>query len=123
MADAVSKHGWVDDLDDALISVELGGGRAIEFVIDTGFDGELLLPLDFAEILKLPLLGERNLLVVGGGTITAFTSIVKIDWLGVQRTTELILSEGTDQLIGTRLLRGTLLGIDYINHLVEIEKP
>ena len=50
MADAVSKHGWVDDLDDALISVEVGGGRAIEFVIDTGFDGELLLPLDFAEI-------------------------------------------------------------------------
>jgi len=103
--------------------VELGAGRAIEFVIDTGFDGELLLPLDFAEILKLPLLGERDLLGVGGGTITAFTSIVKINWLGVERTTELILSEGTDQLIGTRLLRGTLLRIDYINNLVEIQKP
>ena len=123
MAGAASRNGWVDSLGNALISVELGAGRAIEFVIDTGFDGELLLPLDFAEILKLPLLGERDLLVVGGGTITAFTSIVKIDWLGVQRTMELILSEGTDQLIGTRLLRGTLLRIDYINNLVEIQKP
>jgi len=123
LAGAASRNGWVDSLGNALISVELGAGRAIEFVIDTGFDGELLLPLDFAEILKLPLLGERDLLVVGGGTITAFTSIVKIDWLGVQRTMELILSEGTDQLIGTRLLRGTLLRIDYINNLVEIQKP
>jgi len=90
-----SEIGWIDTTGNAFVSILLAEGQTIEFLIDTGFNGELMLPFGVAENLNLPTI----------------------------RAAEVILSSGPDQLIGTELLRGTLLKIDYINHLVEIEKP
>jgi len=54
--------------------------------------------------------------------LTNFTSLVEIDWLGAHHVAEVILSEGNDQLIGTALLRGSRLKIDYIDGSVAIER-
>jgi len=55
--------------------------------------------------------------------LVAFTSLLEIRWLDEQRVARVLLSEGSDQLIGIGLLRGTRLEIDYIANTVEIEKP
>ena len=49
--------------------------------------------------------------------------LFEIDWLGARHVADVLLSEGTDQLIGTALLQGTRLKIDYLANTVEIEKP
>ena len=82
-----------------------------------------MLPLGVAENLGLPITGEENYVVVGGDILTSSTSLAEINWLGSPCSADVILSAGFDQLIGTELLRRTLLKIDYINRLVEIEKP
>jgi len=53
----------------------------------------------------------------------AFTSVAEIIWTEKKREVELILSEGSDHLVGVGLLRDTRLKIDYINQVLEIEKP
>ncbi len=118
-----SEIGWVDTTGNAFVSILLAEGQTMEFLIETGFNGELMLPFGVAQNLSLPITGEENYLVVGGETLTSPTSIAQISYLGTIRVAEVILSSGPDQLIGTELLRGTLLKIDYINRLVEIEKP
>ena len=112
--DEASTIGWVDANGDAIVPIALAAGVTINFVIDTGFDGGLLLPASMAEGLRLPIIGERECLIVGGAILTNFTSLVEIDWMGSRYVTEVILSEGDDCLIGTSLLRQTRLKIDYI---------
>jgi len=46
--DEASKLGWVDANGDAIVSITLAAGETLDFVIDTGFDGELLLPVTLA---------------------------------------------------------------------------
>jgi clan AA aspartic protease len=121
--DEASTIGWVDANGEAIVPIALAAGVTINFVIDTGFDGELLLPASVAETLLLPIIGERECLVVGGAILTNFTSLVEIDWMGSPRVTEVILSEGDDYLVGTSLLRQTRLKIDYIARSVVIESP
>ena len=121
--DEASKLGWVDANGDAIVSITLAAGETLDFVIDTGFDGELLLPVTLGESLKLRFIGTRDCVVVGGGIVANFTSLVEIDWLGTRHVADVLLSEGTDQLIGTALLQGTRLKIDYLANTVEIEKP
>ena len=118
-----SEIGPIDDSESALIFVKLATGGTIKCVVDTGFNGELFLPLSLAEVLELQIAGEQEFEVAGGSILPAFISLIEIDWLGHNRIAEVILNEGADQLLGTSLLKGTRLTIDYIHRSVEIEKP
>lgn len=50
-------------------------------------------------------------------------SLAEIDWLGEERKVHVIVGEANDSLIGTELLKGTQLSIDYIAYTVSIAKP
>ena len=115
--------GRVDAAGSALVPVKLSVGETVECVIDTGFSGELMLPRTLVDQLQLVITGEQEFTVAGGGLLPAFTSLVEIEWMGERHTAEVIVSEGTDLLLGTGLLESTRLIIDYINYTVEIEKP
>ncbi len=115
--------GRVDAQGNALVRARTGSAQSIDCVIDTGFTGELMLPRSLVDQLQLPITGEQEFTVAGGGLLPAYTSLIDIEWLGQRRTTEVIVSEGIDLLLGTVLLVGTRLMIDYINYSVEVEKP
>jgi clan AA aspartic protease len=118
-----SEIGWINANDSALVSVKLASGGGIECVIDTGFSGELFLPLSLAKVLDLQITGEQEFEVAGGSIFPAFISLIEIDWLGHTRVAEVILHEGADQLMGTALLNTARLTIDYMHPSVKIEKP
>lgn len=118
-----SEVGWIEANDSALIYVKLVTGGGIKCVIDTGFSGELFLPLNLAEVLDLQITGEQEFEVAGGSLFPAFISLIEIDWLGHNRIAEVILHEGADQLVGTGLLKTARLIIDYMHPSVKIEKP
>jgi predicted aspartyl protease len=54
--------------------------------------------------------------------MTADVALGDIEWLGQRRTVEIILSKGEDALIGTEMLGGAMLVIDYDNRSVSITK-
>lgn len=115
--------GKVNAAGNALVPVKLSTGEVIECLLDTGFTGELMLPRTLVDRLQLAITGEQECEIAGGGLLLSFTTLVEINWFGVLRTVEVIISEGDDLLLGTVLLEGTRLKIDYIDYTVEIEKP
>jgi predicted aspartyl protease len=54
--------------------------------------------------------------------MAADVALGEIEWLGEQRTVEVILSESNDALIGTEMLARATLVIDYANRSVSITK-
>src|ERR1043165_7264381 len=98
----------------------LCGGQMFECVLDTGFDGALILPAFIVESLNLPIVARLVFELVGGAQMPASVALGEIEWLGEQRTVEVILSESNDALIGTEMCAGAKLVIDYANCAVSI---
>ena len=114
--------GNVNSYREALVLVRFKDGATIECVVDTGFDGGLMLPRAFVAQIELPILGELTFEMVGGVTLSAEVGLTDIDWLGSLRQVEVIISEGDDALIGTELLIATTLVIDYASSSLAISK-
>jgi predicted aspartyl protease len=54
------EKGLVNENLEAVLEVRLTDGAAIECVLDTGFNGSLLLPKSFAEENSLPFVGTEK---------------------------------------------------------------
>lgn len=91
-----------------------------ECVVDTGFDGALIVPASVAERLALPLVARLVFELVGRLQMSADVALGEIEWLGERRNVEVIISEGNDALIGTELFDGAKLKIDYVSGVVTI---
>jgi clan AA aspartic protease len=116
------ESGSVNSFREAIVEIRLRDGVAIECVVDTGFDGGLLLPITIADQLRIPILGRLIFEMVGGTRMVAPVGLASIEWLGATREVESIFSEANEALIGTELLAGTSLNIDYVANVVTISK-
>jgi clan AA aspartic protease len=118
-------HGYFDHEDRPRIPVSLFGNRAeltLDALIDTGFDGALCVPTLLAIPLGLELHG-RIQYELADGTIKRELTFQAIVHLGTEvHRTEIILTESEDTLLGSELLDGYVLEIDYGNRTVEIRK-
>lgn len=79
-----------------------------------------MLPRAFADQLQFPIIGRLAFEMVGGTRLFARVALASIEWLGQVRQIEIIVSEGSDALIGTELLQKTILMIDYVSDRVTI---
>ncbi|MBV9850982.1 MAG: hypothetical protein JO250_15025 [Armatimonadetes bacterium] len=86
----------------------LGHEFDAEFIVDTGFTGDLALPAHLAEQLdgEFSGLGERRL--ANGQRLQCRTYEIALDWFAEPRPTEVLVLEG-DALLGTVLFREYLL--------------
>lgn len=114
------ESGSVNSSREALIEVHLSSGEAIECLIDTGFDGGIMLPRAFADQLRFPIIGRLAFELVGGTRLFAQVGLANIEWLNETREIEIVVSESNDALIGTELLQNTVLMIDYVSSTVTI---
>ena len=118
-------RGYFDDEGRPRITVSLFGSRAevpIEPLIDTGFDGALSVPIPLAIPLGLELHGWASY-ELADGTVRRDLTFQGIVHLGEEtRRTEIILTEAEDALLGSELLAGYVLEIDYGNRTVEIRE-
>mgnify|MGYP003878722611 CR=1 FL=1 len=96
------------------------GGRVVEFVIDTGFDGEAALPHELARelgitpIVLAPVeLGDGSLRLMG-------VSIASVEIEGIEIPIEVLLGS-SDPIVGTGFLRHFRLVLDMRAGLVELE--
>lgn len=113
------EYGRVNSNREACVSINLNN-TIIECVIDTGFTGALVLPQSLLELLHIEASEQIDFRTVGGVWMTANITTAEIQWLGERRLIDVIVSESDDSLIGTVLLDGARLTIDYLNNSVTI---
>jgi predicted aspartyl protease len=117
--------GSVNERLEPVVTVRLVGGPAgwteVECVVDTGCIGPaLVLPRDVIDSLGLVVTGHEQFDTVGGVPMSADVTIGQIEWLGEVRSVSVIITES--YLLGSQLLAGTRLTVDYESRTVTIER-
>ena len=101
---------------EARISVEIVGAnqifRTLESVVDTGFEGAFTLPEWVARELGLHSTGTRPLTLASGQTIQTDTCVARLLWHGLPVDARAYVM-GNKPMIGTTLLAGSRLSIDW----------
>jgi len=93
----------------------------IDPIIDTGFDGYLCLPVKMAVQLGLELYGESRVELADGSKKNELSFLGSVIWQDQERFARIFLTDSKDALLGSGLLRGRKLAIDYANYSVSIE--
>ncbi len=106
----------------AFLPISLTNGSTIDCLLDTGFDGALVLPRSFVEANSIPIVGDETFTAAEGNVFTADMGLADINWLGDNFSIRVLISEVGDALIGVEMLIDSVLEIDYKNLRVEITK-
>lgn len=117
------EKGFVNEVLEAVLTIELMNGAQIECVLDTGFYGNLLLPRKFVEENSLLITGTETVVMIEENSAEISTAKAEVRWLGDEFSLPILVSETGESLIGTEMLIDTILEIDYINSTVKITKP
>ncbi len=95
---------------------------SLSCVIDTGFNGYLTLPPQAVSAMNLPLYSNTGVRLADGSETLLAVHVATIVWDNVEKVV-LILASGYKPLLGTALMRGYHLEIDFEdNGLVSLEK-
>ena len=103
-----------------VIAVRISENIAVDCVVDTGFSGALMLPNEIIGRSKIRLIGKERFQLVSGNSIIASLALLEVDWLGQKRLVRVVISEGSDALIGAELLDRSRLVIDYLTDQVTL---
>jgi len=105
-----------------VLSVELKSGAKFDCLLDTGFQGTLVVPKSFAQANSLIITGKEAFLAAESTDIEFETAIAEIKWLGDEFSLPVLVSESTEALIGLEMLIDTIIEIDFKNLTVKITK-
>ena len=119
-------NGQVDSNGRALVIVavrpaDAAAVREISVWIDTGFNGDLVLPQQQIDDLALPHSGTVKAILADGSEVALKTYACLIDWFGEQRDLEVVANDGDYPLLGVGLLLGHDLHISYRSGEITIE--
>ncbi len=111
-------NGHVDNNGRALLTVTIQPSAEaatchIEAWIDTGFNGDLILPQQWIDDLGLLQSGTVMGMLADGSEIVLDQYVCWIDWFGEQFDLEVIANEGEYPLLGVGLLADHDLHISY----------
>lgn len=111
-------NGIVDNSGRALLGVPFvtdqhPNGILIDCWIDTGFTGEILLPISTIEKLNLKKSGSIDATLADGLTTVLDTYSCQIKWFGKAKNLEVIANKGEIPLLGVGLLLAKILVVDY----------
>jgi clan AA aspartic protease len=84
---------------------------SIEFIVDTGFEGDLALEQSLIARLLARLSGADTFALADGSHLVCPTYDLILDWDGEERHVEALATAG-HPLLGTRLLEGVLLQVE-----------
>ena len=111
-------NGFVDNKLRALISVPVSATNAsarteLTVWIDTAFNGGLVIPRKHIESLGLVKESSAEAILADGKTVELETYACFYDWFDVSYETQIVANDGEYPLLGTMLLSGRRLEIDY----------
>jgi clan AA aspartic protease len=119
--------GHVDQELRALIPIRVTAGitdepREYLAWVDTAFNGSFVIPRKKAEELQLPKESSVEAILANGTKVELETFGCMIEWFGETYQTQIVTNDSTYGLIGTMLLAGNKLEIDYGDGTVTLEK-
>jgi clan AA aspartic protease len=111
----IKESGRVNEQREPCIFVDFENGKSVEFSIDTGFNGALCIPSSLLSKLGLKKISEVEIFGVGLHQDIVGLAIAKIIWFGQEIEIEILINDGDDTLLGSELLDGKILEINYCN--------
>ncbi len=88
--------------------------QSIEAVIDTGYNGCLILPSRLIAALELPFAGHRRGALADGSPVLLDMYLATVIWHGKRQEVLISQAEGA-RLVGMSLLRGSRLTMDVVD--------
>jgi len=118
-------NGYVDEQMRALVPIQVGptkGDETREVVawVDTAFNGSLVIPK--SKIVELGLSAESTAeaILADGNKVALETYGCCVEWFGRTYDTQVVPNDGEFALLGTMLLSGHRVEIDYVKGTVSI---
>jgi clan AA aspartic protease len=94
------------------LEVSAVGGKVLELVLDTGFNGELMLPRKILKELGSPYRSRVRVELADGSIVHADVYEGTILWFGQERVVGIFATESDEGLLGTQMLFGCRLEVD-----------
>ncbi len=94
----------------------------LDAIIDTGFDGQICVPIDEGVTLGLELTGRTLVEVADGSQKVELLFAGRVTFLNKQQNVKLTLTDGEEALIGTELLAGCRLSVDFDTGNVRLKR-
>jgi clan AA aspartic protease len=118
--------GHVDSYGRALIAISIRPPTglppdAVEAWIDTGFNGDLVLPQGRIDDLALMPSGTLKAILADGSEVPLQRYTCLVEWFGEDRELEVVANDGEYPLLGVGLLIGRDLRINYRAGAVTID--
>ena len=111
--------GQVNSRNEAIIPIHLLNltrqTRDTEAVLDTGFSGFLMLPMDIIAELQLPYMESRYFTLGDQRSVSFDLYAVSILWDGTMRRVLALAKSGGSPLVGMALLKGYTLFLDAVD--------
>jgi clan AA aspartic protease len=96
----------------------------LDVVVDTGFNGELVLPRKLIRQLKWPLKGQVRVELADGSLVRTDVYEGRLLWFGQERVVTVYATASEDGLLGTQMLMGCTLFLDPDeNKVILTRKP
>lgn len=114
----MDKIGYFDEYGQPKLSLQVKGLRKtlrIDPVVDTGFNGDIALPISSAVPLGLELRGQVPIELADGSTKTELVFQGWVVWQKREHEVKIFLTNSSDALLGSGLMQGHKLNIDYSN--------
>lgn len=108
------------DLDNQSFLTFAIGRTALDFLIDTGFNGSLLIGEDVFDPADAVPAGAMTAELASGEIFQYRTYLIGLEWLGRHVVTRTLVGPGRECLIGTALLDPHRLEIDYRKRTVRL---
>lgn len=105
-------HGFLDRDNQAFLTVDIGQGP-LDFLIDTGFNGSLIIGEDLFDPAHAIPAGATTAELASHQSFQYQTYLVEFEWLGQLIATRILVGAGKECLLGTALLDPHRLEIDY----------
>lgn len=117
---AIKESGKVNEQREPCIFVEFENGKNVELVVDTGFNGSISLPRSLMSEFGLKKISEEEIYGIGSHTEILDVALTKIIWFGEETEIEVLINDGDDRLLGSELLDGKILEINYQTNEVSV---
>ena len=119
-------NGEVDERNRALITISImnkadGQSHKVVAWIDTAFDGHLVFSQDLIEKFGLESLVETEAILADGSKVALETFICFVEWFGERVPVQVIANEGKFPLLGTELLAGRELLVNYVTKELRLD--
>jgi clan AA aspartic protease len=114
--------GWVDDQLSPRIKISITRGKELDIVVDSGFNGEIMLPKRHLKKLGFEYRGWTLVELADGSKVPSAFYEGSVLWFGQKRKVRVHPTKSEDALLGTQMLIGYVFELDIEGDRVIIKK-